>query len=75
MAAQRDEPLRFGPVAAAQHPGHGGLEVVVAPGKRGLPGCAPVEASQGVTDPLMGAGVGREAHRKVRHVHVTPRIG
>jgi len=29
VAAQRDEPLRLGPVPAAQHPDHGGLEVVV----------------------------------------------
>src|SRR5690349_3907833 len=29
MGAQRDEPLRFGPVPAAQHPRHGGLEVVI----------------------------------------------
>src|SRR5689334_19242308 len=29
VAAQRDEPLGLGPVAAAQHPHHGGLEVVI----------------------------------------------
>ena len=30
MGAQRDEPLGLGPVPAAQHPHHGGLEVVIA---------------------------------------------
>ncbi len=30
MRAQRDKPLRLGPVPAPQHPDHGGLEVVVA---------------------------------------------